>query len=142
MGLAAMPTQDGAKPGATSMSGGWTLALGSKSKNKDAAWDFIKLALNKENSLAYDINATQIAVRTDVASDPKYTESNPTSEFLSGLVKVTHFRPATSDYPKVSNAIMVAMEQVMTGQQSPKQAAAGYDDALKSAVGAKNVTTK
>jgi multiple sugar transport system substrate-binding protein len=143
MGQVAMPTQDGASPGSTSMSGGWTLALGSKSKNKDAAWNFIKLALNQKNSLAYDVNATQIAVRTDVASDPEYTDANPTNKFFSDLVKVTHFRPATSAYPKVSNNIQVAMESVMSGQASPKHAAKTYDDALPDAVGgSSHVTTK
>jgi multiple sugar transport system substrate-binding protein len=139
MATAAMPTQDGAKPGSTSMSGGWTLAIGSKSKNKGAAWNFVKLALNKDNSLNYDIIASQIPVRTDVANDPKYTDSNPTNKFFSDLVKVTHFRPATSDYPKVSNAIQVAMESVMTGQQSPDAAAKVYDSSLAAAVGEKNV---
>lgn len=140
MGTAPMPTQNGVAPGSTSMSGGWTLALGSKSKNKDAAWNFIKLALNQKNSLDYDISASQIPVREDVANDPKYTSSNPTSTFFSSLVKVTHFRPATSDYAKVSNAIQVAMEAVMTGQESPEAAAKDYDAALVKAVGAKNVT--
>ncbi|HEY5221512.1 MAG TPA: extracellular solute-binding protein [Microbacteriaceae bacterium] len=140
MGVAAMPTQDGAAPGSTSMSGGWTLAIGSKSQNKAAAWDFVTLALNQKNSLNYDITASQIPVRTDVATDPKYTSSNPTNSFFSDLVKVTHFRPATSDYPKVSNNIQVAMESVMTGQQTPAQAAKTYDDALPTAVGAKNIT--
>jgi multiple sugar transport system substrate-binding protein len=139
MATAAMPTQDGAKPGSTSMSGGWTLAIGSKSKNKGAAWNFVKLALDKDNSLNYDIIASQIPVRTDVANDPKYTDSNPTNKFFSDLVKVTHFRPATSDYPKVSNAIQVAMESVMTGQQSPDAAAKVYDSSLAAAVGEKNV---
>ena len=140
LGTTAMPTQNGAAPGATSMSGGWTLALGSKSKNADAAWNFIKLALNQKNSLAYDITDSQIPVRTDVAKDPKYMSSNPTSTFFSSLVKVTHFRPATSDYAKVSNAIQVAMEAVMTGQQTPQEAAKAYDSALVQAVGVSNVT--
>jgi len=142
MGWTAMPTQTGQAPGSVSMSGGWTLALGSKSKNKPAAWNFIKLALNKENSLNFDIIGTQIPVRDDVAADPKYSESNPSNAFFAGLVKNTHFRPATSDYPKVSNAIQVAMESVMTGQQTPDKAAKAYDDALKQAVGADHVVTK
>ena len=140
MGQAPMPTQKGQKPGATSMSGGWTLAMGSKSKNKDAAWNFIKLALNKENSMQYDIAASQIAVRKDVASDPGYQKANPSFEFFSSIVPVTNFRPATQDYPKISNAITVAMEAVMTGQQTPKQAATAYDSSLTSIVGKKNTT--
>ena len=37
MGTAAMPTQEGQEPGAVSMSGGWTMAIGSGSKNPDVA---------------------------------------------------------------------------------------------------------
>lgn len=138
MGAAPMPTQDGAAPGAVSMSGGWTLAMGAGSKNPDAAFEFISMALNRENSLWFDVANSQIAVRTDVAEDPEYTKTNPTTEFFTGLVDVTHFRPATSDYPKVSNEIMVAMESVMTGQQTPEEAAAVYDEAVTGIVGEEN----
>jgi len=135
MGQAAMPTQEGQAPGATSMSGGWTLAMGAKSKNKDAAWDLIALALNKENSQAYDIAGSQIAVRSDVSDDAAYKAANPSFGFFSRIVEVTHFRPATSDYGKISNEITVAMEAVMTAQQSPEEAAATYDEALTKIVG-------
>jgi len=138
MGTAPMPTQDGADPGAVSMSGGWTLAMGSGSKNPDAAFEFISMALNRENSLWFDVANSQIAVRTDVAEDPEYTKTNPTTEFFTDLVDVTNFRPATSDYPKVSNEIMVAMEAVMTGQQTPEEAAAAYDEAVAGIVGDEN----
>lgn len=41
MEVAAFPTQSGQEPGFVSMSGGWVVAVGSKSKNKDfpAEWD-------------------------------------------------------------------------------------------------------
>ncbi|TPW73197.1 extracellular solute-binding protein [Schumannella sp. 10F1B-5-1] len=140
MGQAPMPTQDGDDPGSVSMSGGWTLAMGSKSKNKDAAWDFIALALNKENSKSYDIAASQIAVRDDVSKDPEYADANPSFAFFSSIVPVTHFRPATSDYSKISLNIQVAMEAVLTGQQSPKEAAAAWDESVVGIVGEKNTT--
>ncbi|MBG6060133.1 multiple sugar transport system substrate-binding protein [Cryobacterium sp. MP_M5] len=136
LGQAPMPTQNGQKPGTTSMSGGWTLAMGSKSQNKDDAWNFIQLALNQKNSKAYAIAASQIPVRDDVSKDPEFIASNPTAEFFAGLVAVTHFRPANSNYSQVSNLIQVAMESVMTGQQSPAEAAKAYDAGLKDAVGA------
>ncbi|WP_022884855.1 extracellular solute-binding protein [Glaciibacter superstes] len=138
MGQAPMPTQDGDEPGATSMSGGWTLAMGAKSKNKDAAWDFIALALDKDNSQAYDIAASQIAVRSDVSEDPDYQAANPSFGFFSEIVEVTNFRPATSDYGQISSEITVAMEAVMTGQQSPTDAAKAYDEALVRIVGEEN----
>ncbi|MEV4133254.1 extracellular solute-binding protein [Dactylosporangium sp. NPDC049742] len=139
LGQAAMPTQKGQAPGTTSMSGGWVLSVGAKAKDKQAAFDFVSLALNKENSLAYDIAASQIAERADVAADPAYLAANPTLKFFTDLVRVTHFRPAYADYPHVSDAIQVAMEAVMTGQQSPQQAVAALGDQVKQVVGADKV---
>ena len=139
MGVAAFPTQNGDAPGGVSMSGGWTLAVGAKTKNADLAFEFLSLALNKENSLWYDINNSQIAVRTDVASDPTYLAANPFVAAVTDLVSVTHYRPATSDYPKVSAEVQAATEAVITGQMSVEEAAAAYDKAIEGIVGADKV---
>lgn len=136
MGTAAMPTQTGDSPGKVSMSGGWTLAMGANTKAPDAAFKFLSLCMNRENSLGFVIEDSQIAVRKDVAEDPAYLKSNPTTKFWTDLVPVTHYRPATADYPQISNAIMVAMEAVMTGQSDVASAAAAYDKAVTGIVGA------
>jgi len=139
IGEAAMPTQAGAGKGTISLSGGWTLAVTAKSKNKDLGAQFIELALNKDNSESYDIADSQIAVRNDVAADSKYQSTNPTTAFFTGLVPVTQYRPAYAEYPKVSDAIQVAMEAVITGQSSPADAAKAYTETLKGIVGSDNV---
>ncbi len=139
IGLAKMPTQDGAAPGATSMSGGWTLAVGAHTKHPTTAFDFIAMALNKDNSLMYDTTNSQIAVRKDVATSDAYLSYNPTFKFFSDLVSVTHFRPTTPDYSQVSSAIQSATESVITGQATPQQAASTYDAAVTKIVGSTNV---
>ena len=140
LGTTPMPTQNGQEPGAVSMSGGWTLAVGANSEHPDIAFDVLADTLDKDGSLKYAVSNSQIAVRTDVAEDPEYLESNPTTKFFSDLVEVTHFRPATSDYAQISNAIQVAMEAVMTEQASPEDAAAAYDKAVIGVVGEENTT--
>ena len=142
LGQAAMPTETGAAPGTTSMSGGWTWAVGSKSANHDLAWKFVSTATNAKNSLTYDIKVSNIPVRKDVGADPSYTASNPTAAFFSGLVAVTHFRPATADYPQISNNIAIASDSVMSGQQTPAQAAKTYGDSVISIVGKDKTTTE
>lgn len=139
MAVTPMPTQNGQAPGATSMSGGWTLAVGADTDNPDLAFDFITTALNKDNSLFYNVNASQVPVRSDVAADPAFTESSPVSSFFSDQVEVTHYRPTTSDYAEISGNIQQAMEAVMTGEQSVDDAAAAYDKAVKGLVGDDNV---
>lgn len=135
IGFAKMPTQNGQGSGYTSMSGGWLLSVGSQSKNKDLAMQFIEMALNKDNSLTYDTTNSQIAVRDDVAKDPKYLDYNPSFKFFSSLVQYTHFRPATPDYSQISSNIQVATESVVSGQATADQAASTYDKGLVSIVG-------
>jgi multiple sugar transport system substrate-binding protein len=142
MGVAKMPTQKGQEPGSISLSGGWTFSMGAKSSAKDLAWKFITFLTDKQRSLEYNINTAGIPVRKDVADDEKYKTSNPTSEFFSSLVAVTKFRPATPDYPKISNGIQVAMESVMTGQASPAEAAKTYDDTVVGIVGKDKTESK
>ena len=142
MGVAMFPTRNGQDPGGVSMSGGWTLAVGAKSKNPDLAFQFLTTALNKKNALAYDINNSQIAVRTDVAAEADYLAANPFVKDVSDLVAVTHYRPATADYPKISTAVQVATESVITGKQSPEDAAAEYDATVRKLVGEDKVLEK
>lgn len=135
MGWAGMPTKLGQGAGLTSMSGGWTLAMGSRCKAPKLAFKVFEIALNKANALANYIDNSQIAVRTDCAQDPSYLSANKSVKFFTDLVGKTHFRPATADYPQISNAIAIAMEAVMTGQQTVAAAAAAYDTAVIAQVG-------
>ncbi len=135
MGVAMFPTRNGQEPGGVSMSGGWTLAVGAKSKNAELAFKFLTTALNKKNALAFDVNNSQIAVRTDVAKESSYLSANTFVKDVSELVKVTHYRPATADYPRISTAVQVATESVITGKQSPEDAAAEYDATVRKVVG-------
>ena len=135
MGMAAMPTQNGQEPGVTSMSGGWLLSVGAKSKAPQTAFDFIAFTLDEDGSFKYDTENSQIAARSDVAANPEYVSFNPSFEFFSSLVPNTNFRPATPDYAQISNNLQVAAESVITGQATPEQAAATYDEAVTRVVG-------
>ncbi|WP_065964729.1 extracellular solute-binding protein [Streptomyces sparsogenes] len=132
LGQAAMPTQSGQAPGKVSMSGGWTWAITAKSKNPDLAWKFIEQLQTEKNAVEWCVVGAQIAVRDDVAQDPRYLSSMPGITFFTKLVKYTHYRPALPVYPQVSTAIGEAMESVTTGDASPGEAAKSYGDQLDS----------
>jgi len=135
VGWTAMPTQNGEEPGRVSMSGGWVMAMSSYTTLKQEAFDFITVAMNKENAMTYSVSTGDLAVRKDVADDPKYTADNPSVKFFTELAEVTHYRPAYEAYPKVSAQIQEAMEAVTTGKQTPEEATAAYAKALPAAVG-------
>ncbi|WP_320784262.1 extracellular solute-binding protein [Streptomyces sp. CRN 30] len=133
LGLAAMPTQEGQAPGRVSMSGGWTWAIPAKAANPDLAFAFIEAMQTKANAQKWYLANAGIAVREDVAEDPAYLEAQPGLAFFTGLVPVTHYRPAYPAYPRVSTAIQEAMEGVTTGDLSVEEAAKGYDEELRTA---------
>jgi multiple sugar transport system substrate-binding protein len=132
MGQAPMPTQNGQEPGAVSMSGGWTWSIAKNSGNHDLAFELIKTFQTQENAVDWCIRGAQIAVREDVAEDPEYLKSMPGIEFFTELVGVSNYRPALPVYPQVSTAISEAMEQVTTGDSSPREAARQYDEQVES----------
>lgn len=141
IGWTGFPTQNG-QATMTSMSGGWVVAMSSKSKNKDLTFKALETLQSKENAKAYYIGMGQIAVRDDIQNDEDYLKTGPTTEFFTKAAQFTHYRPMTSDYNQVSSLISVATESVMTAQKTPKQALADYDAALKTELGADKVTTK
>jgi len=59
---------------------------------------------------------------------------------FTDVVKVTQYRPAYPEYPQISNQIQVAMEAVMTGQQTPEQAQKVYDEAVKESLAGQTTT--
>lgn len=131
MGLAPMPTQHGQAPGEVSMSGGWTWAVPQKSRNPELAWKMIRTMQTKENAVEWCVRGSQVAVREDVARDPRYLKSMPGIKFFTERVKETHYRPALPVYPQVSTAITEATEAVATGDSSPGAAAKAYDEQLE-----------
>ena len=142
MATAPFPTQDGQEPGAVSMSGGWTLAVGAGTGNPDLAVEFLKTAMNYDNSLAYTVDASKIAVRTDVAEAPEYQEMNPFAAEVTEVLDVSNYRPATADFAEIDTAVLTATQEVVAGGKSPEEAAATYDETLKRIVGEDNVIEK
>jgi multiple sugar transport system substrate-binding protein len=135
LGNAYMPTQNGEGSGKITMSGGWTWAIPKNAQNPNAAWEFIKLLTSKEGELEFDVKNVQIPVRTDVAKDPTYVKANPTNAFFSELVESTIYRPAYSEYAKISLLIQQATEKVVTKTADPAAAAKFYDDGVVQIVG-------
>ncbi|WP_369199402.1 hypothetical protein [Streptomyces sp. PU-14G] len=133
MGVAPMPTQHG--PGRVSLSGGWMLSVGAHSDTPEAAFDFITLLAGRERALQYAVENAQIPVREDVLADPAYTEALPTNKAFADLLTVTEFRPTQAEYLMVSSRAQVAMEDVMTADATPAEAARTYASGLRDDLG-------
>jgi len=134
MGHAKMPTESGASPSHVTLSGGWAFSVASRSSNQAAACKVLKQMNSRPNLAWYDVNVANIAPRKDVVKVPAYANV-PLSGFFTSLLSFTQFRPAFPEYPRVSNQVDVAMENVMSGMK-PADAMSAYSQAVTGIVGA------
>ena len=141
LGFAEMPTSEGQDPGAITMSGGWTLAIPELSDQKDAAWDFIKYCMSKEQYL----NAVQLqgvlSTRSDVAEDADYA-SQPFVQTATKFLEGAYYRPQNDQYTTVTTYIQSMVENVASGSMSPEDAMAQYKSDVENAVGEDACVTK
>ncbi|MNU75977.1 Trehalose-binding lipoprotein LpqY precursor [compost metagenome] len=140
LGFAPMPTSKGQAPGSITLAGGWALSIPSNAQHKEEAWNFIKFALNKENTEKLVIASGNITVRADVAKDPEYTKM-PFNEISTEYLKNAEFRPAQDKYPEVSTQIQTMVESVTTGT-SPADALNKYAQDVTRIAGEDHVTQK
>lgn len=136
-----MPTQNGEAPGYVTMSGGWAWAIPAKSKNKTAAFTVLKAMNTKKKAVDRALMEGTLTVRDDAAKDPAYLKK-PFIEEATKALKNAYFRPKNELYPKVSVAIQKMVEDVASGQKTPKAAAAKYATDVKAIVGAENTETQ
>ena len=110
------------KASATSFLGGSNVVVFKASKNKDAAWAFVKfLADPKTQALWYktvtDLPAVQAAWQDpDVAADPNV-------KMFGDQLKDTKAQPASATWSKLSSAINDILEKMTTGGLAPQAAA-------------------
>jgi multiple sugar transport system substrate-binding protein len=140
MGMAKMPTEFGQAPHYVTLSGGWAYSISSKSAHPDQAFKVLQAANSQANLALFDVLVGNIGVRKDEATVPSYAKV-PMNPFFTSLVAFTQFRPAFPAYPKVSNQIDLAMENVMSGTD-PKTAMSYYSSAVKGIVGSANIETR
>jgi multiple sugar transport system substrate-binding protein len=139
MGHAKMPTQFGGAPYHVTLSGGWAFSVSSRSGNKAAACQLLKIMNSRANLGQYDVEDGQISPRKDVVKFASYARV-PLNSFYTSLLSFTQFRPAFPEYPRVSNQVDLAMENVMTGMK-PQDAMSTYAQAVTGIVG-KNKTER
>jgi multiple sugar transport system substrate-binding protein len=140
MGHAKMPTEFGQAPHYVTLSGGWAYSISSRSAHPDAAFQVLKMGNTRDELAQYDVNVGNIGVRKDEVQVPAY-RNVPLNDFFTSLLSFTQFRPGFPAYPKISNQIDLAMENVMTAM-SVADAAAAYQQAVTGIAGPANVETR
>jgi multiple sugar transport system substrate-binding protein len=112
-----------------------------KSKNKDAAWEFIKTWNSKETVAKLNVEDPHPVARTDSADVAEFKAEKYLVDSTESLKKAK-FVPPDPNFGKVLGAIQKATARAATGEATPDDAAKRYTDDLKQALGADKVVTQ
>jgi multiple sugar transport system substrate-binding protein len=138
LGIAAIPSQTGGGAGKVTMGlRGPGLVRAAKSDSPKLAQKFIEFAVGAEHSLSFSVNSSQLAVRNDVAANPKYTD-RPTVADFTALLQYAHYIPLTEQNAKVEVLLAGIIEDVALGKLTPEKAVSKYNAEMPATVGAEH----
>jgi multiple sugar transport system substrate-binding protein len=104
------------------MRGVWVLGIPKDSKNKDAAWEFVKWMAGPEGSLLFTQHGGGHSARTDVLNKSEFVSKYPWApDFLKAL-ESSKARPQTPHWSSLETAIIDMSSAILTGQKSPNEA--------------------
>ncbi|HET7702223.1 MAG TPA: sugar ABC transporter substrate-binding protein [Candidatus Limnocylindrales bacterium] len=116
--IATMPK----KSSGTSFLGGANLVVYKNSKNKDAAWAFVKFLSDPKTQALWYETATVMPAVQSAWEDPAVA-SDPNVKLFGEQLKDTKAQPASASWSEVSSAINDILEKMTTGGLEPQAAA-------------------
>ena len=116
------------KRAATSM-GGENVVVMNGAKQSDAAVKLAKFLTSAEGAKIYCDGSGQLSSRPDLQGKLKLSNDAKLKVFESQLADA-HARAYCKDYPKISEAIQLSMQEAMTGASTPEAAAKKAADSI------------
>jgi multiple sugar transport system substrate-binding protein len=107
------------------MMGGWELAIPQSSKNKDLAWEFLRLMIEPKILAPMLEENGYLPTQLAIGEEPYLSDLDETIPYYKEMVSMVQFgrqRPSVAEYPLVAENIQQAIEDVHYGLKEPKQA--------------------
>ncbi len=132
VGIAPMIHRKGERPAATL--GGWGLGIASGCKNPGAAWKFIKFVTGEEAQKILHFRRGAVPSLKKLFFDPEIIKDSPHYPELYRILLNARPRPVHPKYSIISNIIQVHVSAVLSGIETPEEAAKEMGNSIKSVV--------
>ena len=116
------------KRAATSM-GGENVVVMNGAKQSEAAVKLAKYLTSAEGAKIYCDGSGQLSSRPDLQGKLKLS-SDPKLKVFEDQLQYAHARAYGKDYPKISEAIQLSMQEALTGASTPEAAAKKAADTM------------
>ena len=120
----------GETAGPLSMRGVWSMALASASKNRDAAWEFLKWFSSFQGQLRYVQGGSGNPCRLSVLQSDAFKKTSPASDAIAATIKIAKKRPIFKEYHDIIDQMDIWASKLTSGETTPKQTIDGLAGAL------------
>lgn len=110
--------------------GGENIAIISKSKYIDECWEFLKWFLAKENNIEFCKAVGRFSPRSDVSPEEVWADDEIMQVFADQM-QYAQPRGPHPKWPEISDAIITAVQESITGVKKPEQALADAQAKIK-----------
>ncbi len=117
------------------ISGGTGLVVNPNSEHPAEAWELLTYMFSKEALDELQTRQPRIRARLDVP----VTGDETMSRIVEEALPLTVIRPYLPEYNQVSAEAQLMTERVVSGEMTPEEAMAAYDEAVTAIVGEENV---
>jgi multiple sugar transport system substrate-binding protein len=125
-GVQIMPSFPGGTHESISGPDNWVLFNNGDARTA-AAWEFMKWFTAPEQVLQDSLTSGHLPTRESVTKMPEFAQLDKKfpgeGVFAANLANVTKARPVLASYPQISDAMALAIVDVMSGKESDPQAA-------------------
>lgn len=105
------------------MAGGWVLALPGTSKHQELAWELMQIILSPEIMSEFLAEYGYLPTQKVIAESAKYNkvlkENIPFFDKYTEILPLAHGRPNIPEYPQISEALRIAIEEVYYRDADP-----------------------
>ena len=119
VGIAKMPHFKGGESHSTL--GGWQLGISAYSKDKEAAWQFVKFLTSSRIQKLLAVKSGKAPTRKALYADPEIIEKNPHFDSLKEVFLTAYPRPRSPLYPSISNVLQRYFSSALSSYDSPVQ---------------------
>jgi multiple sugar transport system substrate-binding protein len=105
-----------------SMRGVWNWSISKDSKQKDAAWEYVKWFTTPEKMMTYVKVGAGNSPRLAVLNSPEFLGLFPHAQAMADTFKIAKKRPIYKEYNEILDVLNVLGSKVITGESKPKEA--------------------
>lgn len=120
----------GEKAPPLSMRGVWSMVIPADSKDRDAAWEFLKWFSSAQGQLRYVQGRSGNPCRISVLNSDAFKQTSPAAQAIAETIPIAKKRPIYKEYGDIINQLDIWASKLTSGETTSKQTIDGLAAAL------------